>query len=629
MAAMSTISRRDFVRGGAALSAGVMAGLTCSASPAEALTVHEADITWDGLYDVIVVGFGAAACVAATSAADEGARVLVLEIAPEGLDGGNTRYTNGEPLYIEEGDIEGFETYISHHQGGYEYPTPEVRHAFAVGATQVKAWVEDHGGNFVQNPDGKCTYAEFGEGSETVKKWRIDGTVGMGVFHGFLKGCVEQRSDQIDVWYETAGKRLIQDEATGAVIGVVAQTADGQELRVRAANGVVLACGGYENNAQLMQALTGMEESYPTATHYNFGDGVLMALGAGAKLAHGNFTGYINSLFPDGEYAESESASVKAKTFKTSMMYVGADGTRFADESMKPRNGFVPWHGDFRRQQIAWPAWCVFDEKARTSTDFSKRYLTGACEEALENGDVVKGESLSELAETIGVDAEGLTAQVAQYNSFCEAGSDPAQGRDPETLVAFDEEGPFYAFRLVQSITWTQGGPWRNENAEVVDVEGNPIPHLYSAGELGSLFSKLYEGSGTLTDCFVSGWNAGRNAAAAKDDVVPAEDIAVEPYVPAVKEETYETGENQYIGVGEGLCGKFVVRVTMDGATISLVEILHSYETYNIVGKAVVGLSDELVGMAPEDVSGVEVVAGATMACTALLDAVSDALSKR
>ena len=48
-------------------------------------------VAWDGEYDVVVVGMGFAGCVSAISAADEGAKVLLVDKAPEGSAGGNSR----------------------------------------------------------------------------------------------------------------------------------------------------------------------------------------------------------------------------------------------------------------------------------------------------------------------------------------------------------------------------------------------------------------------------------------------------------------------------------------------------------------------------------------------------------
>ena len=75
-------------------------------------------------------------------------------------------------------------------------------------------------------------------------------------------------------------------------------------------------------------------------------------------------------------------------------------------------------------------------------------------------------------------------------------------------------EAPFYAIEMSPSMLNTQGGPRRNENAQIVRPGGAPIPRLYSAGELGSIYSYLYQGTGNIGECLAFGRIAGRNAAA-------------------------------------------------------------------------------------------------------------------
>ena len=76
------------------------------------------------------------------------------------------------------------------------------------------------------------------------------------------------------------------------------------------------------------------------------------------------------------------------------------------------------------------------------------------------------------------------------------------------------EVPPFYAVPVWPIITNTQGGPQHNARQQIIDAFGEPIPHLYSAGELGSFWSHIYLLSGNLSECLSSGRVAGRNAAA-------------------------------------------------------------------------------------------------------------------
>ena len=75
------------------------------------------------------------------------------------------------------------------------------------------------------------------------------------------------------------------------------------------------------------------------------------------------------------------------------------------------------------------------------------------------------------------------------------------------------EVPPFYAAPVWPVITNTQGGPQHNVDQQVIDPFNEPIPHLYSAGELGSFWAHLYLLAGNLAECLYSGHVAGINAA--------------------------------------------------------------------------------------------------------------------
>ncbi len=73
---------------------------------------------------------------------------------------------------------------------------------------------------------------------------------------------------------------------------------------------------------------------------------------------------------------------------------------------------------------------------------------------------------------------------------------------------------PFYGAFVYCLLSNTQGGPVHNAQQQITDAFGQPVPRLYSAGELGSSFGHLYLSGGNIAECFVTGRIAGRNAAA-------------------------------------------------------------------------------------------------------------------
>jgi succinate dehydrogenase/fumarate reductase flavoprotein subunit len=150
--------------------------------------------------------------------------------------------------------------------------------------------------------------------------------------------------------------------------------------------------------------------------------------------------------------------------------------------------------------------WWSQIEKYRWSPDSSSE---------IEKGWIVKADSLKELAGKIGKNPDTLEKTVAAWNKSCAAGNDSEFGRDPKRMAPI-QTPPFYAAEFVPAFTNTQGGPRRNSNAQVLDTNRKPIPRLYSAGELGALYSWHYQGGGNILECIVFGRIAGEHAAAEK-----------------------------------------------------------------------------------------------------------------
>ena len=150
----------------------------------------------------------------------------------------------------------------------------------------------------------------------------------------------------------------------------------------------------------------------------------------------------------------------------------------------------------------------------------------------IEKGVIVKAATIRELAEKIKVPADQLEATVKKWNADIKAGKDTEFGRilkrDPKGKTAFAgreapivseplaEEGPFYATALYPTMLNTQGGPKKNVRGQVMDPNDRPIPRLYAAGELGSMWGSIYQGATNNAECIVFGRIAGREAAKEK-----------------------------------------------------------------------------------------------------------------
>ena len=130
----------------------------------------------------------------------------------------------------------------------------------------------------------------------------------------------------------------------------------------------------------------------------------------------------------------------------------------------------------------------------------------------LAKGWIKTSDTLPALAAMLELDPATLADTVTRWNRSCDARHDPEFGR--RLMLEPIAEGPFYAVELSPSMLNTQGGPRRNEKGQIIRPNGEPIPRLYSAGELGSIYSHLYRGTGNIGECLAFGRVSGRNAAA-------------------------------------------------------------------------------------------------------------------
>jgi succinate dehydrogenase/fumarate reductase flavoprotein subunit len=144
-----------------------------------------------------------------------------------------------------------------------------------------------------------------------------------------------------------------------------------------------------------------------------------------------------------------------------------------------------------------------------------KMQFSKDCSEEVAKGWIQKADTIADLAVKINLNPKNLTKAVDKWNDACDKGLDTEFGRSAANLGPI-KQGPFYAMRISLGILNTQGGPKRNAKAQIVDPDDKPIPRLYSAGELGSMYSFLYNGGGNIGECLAFGRIAGRNAAAEK-----------------------------------------------------------------------------------------------------------------
>ena len=640
-------SRRSFVKGAACMGIAAGAGFASTALAEEAGSYTFADtVAWNAEYDVVVVGFGGAGGIASIYAADAGARVLLCDSAPEGDEGGNTRFAAQMCVSGDDPD----KLYQYYRDGLYwHYDIDEATlRAYTDGLCDMENLMKyiDAEEPTVLIPNGSVVtpeYPEFNEiGGDTVVEWFVHKGMFDSALWKTIRAAVEKRADSIDVWLESPAVHMVQDPQTKTVVGVEIQR-DGQSVLVHAKNGVVLSCGGFENNPAMIQDYIGAVRLTPFGTTYNVGDGIKFGREVGADMWHMEAYESIGILSGNAWATDTGRLAFEKKVGGGNplslesgdygvggIMLVGDDGKRFIDENAKSRHGHVYSNGVWRMPVANYAPHLVFDQEQYELLD-ADGYLTEDRKAKL-----VSAETAEELAGLIGADPAVLAQTIADFNFYAENGRDYHLGRDPESMRALT--GTLYAAEFRPGVLNTQGGPRRNANAEVLDVQGNPIPHLYSAGELGGICAFQYNSGGNLGECMVFGKIAGTNAAAEKEPLAAYEPLAqvaadikyqpgdVTDLGTAADTSAYEVGENQYIGSdANGIGGKIVVRVTYADGTISDVEVLEQNETPEFGGAALEELPAKVV---EANSTEVDVITGATITSKAFLAAVADAIAQ-
>ena len=587
--------------------------------------IYDSTLKWDAVYDVIVVGFGGAGAGAARFAADNNAHVLLIDSAPEGHEGGNTRYAGGAFAWSD--NFSDLREYYKQTYYPFKYD-PKDLDAFVNNVLKMKEYSQKYFGIDAQytgrRPQGE--YPEY-KHAETMRSQSMTAGMYNGGFWKLLRKKVYERLDKIDVWFESPAQHLIQDSNTKTILGVQIKH-QGINRNVAARNGVVLSCGGFENNQDMVQTFLGQGSLAPIGTLYNQGKGIDLAVEAGARLWHmSNYDSHGFSL-REGQSREKFAYMINWKSlFNGSIFVAGDDGTRYYREDEEDRHGYKYNHGNWIMQPNQNHPHIIMDQRqfeqlANDDSDKAeqiKSLITYA----------IKAETIAELTDKIA--APKLAEAVSDFNFLVnEKKRDMFLNRKIETMRAFGA-GPYYAIPIRHNILHTHGGARRNENCEVLDMENNVIPHLYEAGELGDIFATKYVGANSIADLLISGKIAGENAAWPKRKMAEVDVVTGASENPDLKSDAhasstdFEAGPNQGIGISENGINDvpIVVRVTMSGDKISQIETLQEKETPYLGGKAIPVLTNEMI---EKQTTEVDAVSGASTTSAAFKEAVNQAI---
>ena len=480
----------------------------------------------DPPYDLVVVGCGIAGLSAAVTAHQAGATVAVIERAPREERGGNTRYTESFwRMKSADAVSDDFEERFAENAGGWPDPAvtkdlaldrenqPAILRALSVVDPALIAKIADDA------PKALAWLSSFGVTFDFLPIYFLSqSTTRMGPVGGGLAliealgGYADQNPDGIRFHYETAAKGLIQDDS-GAVIGVRAVGRGNRPVEIFGRS-VVLASGGFEGNPEMLSHYIGPQAQFirPVARggHYNRGEGVRMALDAGAAGC-GDF-GSFHAQPVDPRSTDWEPVVLNYAYG----VLVNDAGRRFVDEGPAMVDATYEVITRLIMGQRQGLAYAVFDAGLDDVENWPITVRTRVPPH--------QADSLEDLATQMGVPVPAFLETIASFNAACPDGGgfDPLT---PDGLAATDLDPPksnwarplvkppFRAWPIICSNCFTFGGVKIDERARVINTEGDPIPGLYGAGEVAGLYYRVYTGATSVMRGAVTGRLAGQDAA--------------------------------------------------------------------------------------------------------------------
>lgn len=452
-------------------------------------------------HDVLVLGSGLAGMAAAIAAREAGAKVTLIDKAPEASRGGNTRFSGGAlrcpTTATPPGALIDELNQMTRHRADpalarllYGNAEVDVQWLMGLGAPLVDPSVE--------RPDlrgGRMSFHVRGNGYGLVEA---------------LYPLLAQRG--VDVRFETKAVNILLD-GNGRAAGVRVKARDG--FADYLARAVIIATGGFQANTEMRVRYLGREAGslVVRGSRYNTGDGIHMALAVGAQSC-GDFGGFHSAVL-DARSAPVEAGETNINSYPYTLM-VNRNGERFVDEGAEFFDLTYVKYGKAILNQPGGLAYCLFDAK------LAERELVYCLHREFLP---IDAGSISRLAQKLDLPADRLTATVDAYNAAVQPGEFDPEIKDgkrtqgltpPKTNWALPlDTPPYFAFPVTGGLTFTLGGLKVDDHTRVVDSEGRAIPGLYAAGEIvGGLFYDNYPGGASLLRATVFGRLAGREAAA-------------------------------------------------------------------------------------------------------------------
>ena len=499
--------------------------------------------------DVIVVGAGGAGMVAAATAVDNGATVIVLE--KMAMLGGNTARSEGNmsamdpepekllPMTQAVRDIIAKYTnpkvacspeaaelqktvlkqLAEHDAAGkkYIFDSPEL---FALqtivggnckndaklvltmtrNATAAMKWLDVQSDmTWFHVPR---SWVDVGIGGLYPRgQWpcQADGKTPISTYDAYIRPLAAKVEAAGNPIYKNMKVVSVERDASGRVTGVKAVDRKGVE-RVFSGRSLVLAAGGYGANLQMVKKYNDISVTVTSNSPGTTGEVLEEAVAAGAALTGMEWI----QIHPHGNPKNGElESAIAARPSDTP--YVNRDGLRFVDETG-------------RRDEISYGilkqpgqvAFSIYDQRTIEERKVEEKKI----ESAIAHGYAFKADTLEDLARQAGIDWKNFEKTMKAYNE-ASVSQNTKSLPVPKILIGNPVvKAPFYAVPITTTIHHTMGGLRINEKTQVLDKNGNVIPGLYAAGEItGGIHGGNRLGRNALTDLLVFGHIAGQEVA--------------------------------------------------------------------------------------------------------------------
>jgi len=471
---------------------------------------------YEGPWDVVIVGHGAAGISAALSyleSAGAGSRIAVLDRASGDRRGGSTAWTTAGLRIDDDSQLDAGWGRMVRDTSGH-LVNEEYIEAFYENAIETLNWIRRHGVKTVNVPAPVPT--AFGK-----RVWFVEG--GGRAIIDTLTPLVTEAGAAI--FYETTAKDLVTD-ASGAVTGLIVHDADGHP-HTMATSSVLLACGGFEANPEMLARYIPNAHRLKTVspgTMVNKGDGIRMAVAVGADTAGQFDRAHLEPVDP-----RSDNWEALVSAYLVGIL-VNAQGERFLDETLWPHDiGFDIVANEIHRQSGG-RAYSITDATGRNSAP------TVAALNLTEHPPI-RADSIEELADQLGIPRAALTNTVERFNNATTEGEIDPSRYDNRATVGLQppkthwaqplRTPPFEAYPVVVHICFTFGGLRVDGQTRVLDADGQPIPGLHAAGEITGVFYDVYPSGTSVWRSLTFGKIAGSALAQATAAAKAVEEVSV------------------------------------------------------------------------------------------------------